>query len=309
MENYNELGVEVDMMEAESWFANAAEYSNLNAQLSLAQNCFGGGGVSQGLKKTICWFGNAQKKSAALAQLNAAKNLETSYAPIDEIVAAYHKAAEMGNAEAQCTLGHWYKGGNYGTDIDFDKSERWFRAAAKQGYTEAQYMLAVSLLGIVMYEEPFELFLRVPINGFDKKPPSFWFSFNYDCSQNQLKEAVYWLEVAAAQNYADAFFMMGACFFWGVGVQKSAKKALACFKKAAALNYADAICMVGFCYYEGFGVDCDTQTALEHLENAQQLGSRMANTMLLCISEYQRLADEGFGNMEPKRDDDDDLPF
>lgn len=99
------------------------------------------------------------------------------------------------------------------------------------------------------------------------------FSFNYDGSQNQLKEAVYWLEVAAA------------------------------------LNHADAICMIGFCYYEGYGVDCDIQTALEHLEKAQQLGSRMANTMLLCISEYQRLADEGFGNVEPKRDDDDDLPF
>ena len=57
-----------------------------------------------------------------------------------EAVKWYRKAAEQGNAKAQCLLGLMY---TLGQGVSRDKSEavNWFRKAARQGDTNAQEAL------------------------------------------------------------------------------------------------------------------------------------------------------------------------
>ncbi|MBR5412740.1 MAG: sel1 repeat family protein [Fibrobacter sp.] len=58
-----------------------------------------------------------------------------------ESVKWYRKAAEQGNAWAQCDLGHCYYNGNYGVTQDYGKAVEWYRKAAEQGNASAQNAL------------------------------------------------------------------------------------------------------------------------------------------------------------------------
>ena len=53
------------------------------------------------------------------------------------------KAAEQGDAKAQCNLGVCY-GNAEGVDRDAHEAVKWFRAAAEQGHAYAQYNLGLS---------------------------------------------------------------------------------------------------------------------------------------------------------------------
>lgn len=94
------------------------------------------------------WMKNAEKGDAR-AQLE----LGTSYligdgVPQDDVEAAKwcRKAAEQGLAEAQETLGTMYYNGT-GVSEDYHEAAKWNRKAAEQGYARAQFNLGV------MYEK------------------------------------------------------------------------------------------------------------------------------------------------------------
>ena len=53
----------------------------------------------------------------------------------------YGKAAEQGDAGAQCELGYLYEEGQ-GMPKDYAKAAEWFGKAAEQGHAEAQDFLA-----------------------------------------------------------------------------------------------------------------------------------------------------------------------
>ena len=52
----------------------------------------------------------------------------------------YRKAAEQGHSEAQYQLGECYYCG-HGVDKDYNEAVKWFRKAAEQGNSDAQYTL------------------------------------------------------------------------------------------------------------------------------------------------------------------------
>ena len=56
--------------------------------------------------------------------------------------AQYRKAAEQGDAVAQCNLGVCYYNGD-GVPRDYTEAVRWFRKAAEQGNAGAQHNLGV----------------------------------------------------------------------------------------------------------------------------------------------------------------------
>ena len=59
----------------------------------------------------------------------------------------YLKAAEQGNAMAQCNLGQCYFNGD-GVDKDRTEALKWYRKAAEQGDAEAQRMARVIASGL-----------------------------------------------------------------------------------------------------------------------------------------------------------------
>ena len=58
----------------------------------------------------------------------------------DQAVKYFQEAAEQGNADAQCNLGHCYNNG-YGVRQDHKQAVYWFRKAAEQGNADAQCSL------------------------------------------------------------------------------------------------------------------------------------------------------------------------
>ena len=60
---------------------------------------------------------------------------------LDEAVAVYRQAAQLGNAEAQFDLGYAYYKGE-GTERDYTTAAMWFKRSARQQFAKAQYNLA-----------------------------------------------------------------------------------------------------------------------------------------------------------------------
>ena len=108
------------------------------------------------IRKYIClivvvFAGCAQEqKPAKLSQIpntNSEPNASIDSRPVGDMqdykwtLKRHTKAAELGDAEAQYTLGYMYTKGQ-GVDQNYKEAIKWFTKAAEQGYAEAQYNLA-----------------------------------------------------------------------------------------------------------------------------------------------------------------------
>lgn len=129
----------------------------------------------------------------------------------------YRKAAEQGLSEAQFILGVRYF---HGRGIQEDKAEgiRWFRQAAEQGHLSAQFELGCCLL------------------------------FTSDAQM-----AAYWFEKAAQNGHARAHGMLGVLYENGRGVQQSYTAAVFWYQKAVAGGDAIGQHQLANLYDNGYG--------------------------------------------------------
>jgi uncharacterized protein len=58
------------------------------------------------------------------------------------------------------------------------------------------------------------------------------------------QNAIYWLELAAKQNFADAMHLLGTCYLKGDGLAKDNNLALMWIAKAASLGHSIAIAQI-----------------------------------------------------------------
>ena len=109
------------------------------------QHCIGvmyyhGYGVSQDYTEAVKWYRKAAEQGNAAAQCNLGvmyyngNGVSQDYA---EAVKWYRKAAEQGNAIAQSNLGYMYENG-YGIEQDKAKAVEWYRKSAEQGNERAK---------------------------------------------------------------------------------------------------------------------------------------------------------------------------
>lgn len=61
---------------------------------------------------------------------------------------------------------------------------------------------------------------------------------------NKLKSAVYWLELAAKQQVADAMHLLGRCYLEGKGLAKDDNLAMMWIAKAASLGHSIALAQI-----------------------------------------------------------------
>jgi TPR repeat protein len=61
---------------------------------------------------------------------------------------------------------------------------------------------------------------------------------------NKLKSAVYWLELAAKQNFTDAMHLLGCCYLEGNGLPKDDSLAIMWIAKAASLGHPIALAQI-----------------------------------------------------------------
>lgn len=62
--------------------------------------------------------------------------------------------------------------------------------------------------------------------------------------QNKPKSAVYWLELAAKQQVADAMHLLGHCYLEGSGLSKDDNLAMMWIAKAASLGHSIALAQI-----------------------------------------------------------------
>ncbi len=125
-------------------------------------------------------------------------------------------------AKLQPKLGVRYTNGK-GVPRDYVQAVEWYRKAAEQGFTTAQFNLAS------MYQSG---------QGVPK----------------DLGQAVVWYRKAAAQGYANAQSNLGFMYQNGLGVEKDSGQAVAWYSKAAEQGLATAQINLGLMYYSGRGV-------------------------------------------------------
>ena len=118
---------------------------------------------------------------------------------------AYDKALQLanrGDASAQFVVGKVLDYGNGGIAQEQSAAVRWYKRAAEQGYSGAQFNLGNC------------------------------YQLGEGVKENK-ETAVYWYRQAALQGDADAQYMLALCYASGDGIAKSARKAIEWFKQSS----------------------------------------------------------------------------
>jgi TPR repeat protein len=172
--------------------------------------------------------------------------------------AAWHKAAEQGDAAAQWSLGYRYDHGEGVTQNDAE-AVKWYRKAAEQGNTYAQCNLGISYAdgkGVAKNEAEAVKWLRKAAEqGYNDAQFNLgvWYADGKGVVKDAA-EAVKWYRKAAEQGDERAQFNLGLCYYNGQDVVKNEAEAVKWWRKAAEQGAAGAQCNLGICYSDGMGV-------------------------------------------------------
>ena len=116
----------------------------------------------------------------------------------------YMKAAELGNAEAQCAVGFRYAA-NRGVAEDDYEAFKWYKKSADQGYAEGIFYVGEAYYwgeGVQRdYKMAEKYFLSAAYKGF--YPAYFFFFFLYQYHLENKNEAIYWFKKDVDYTYAE----------------------------------------------------------------------------------------------------------
>ena len=250
------LGVRQDYAKALEWYRKAADLGNEAARTRIeavetliSRNNEGPGQGPAGAGQVRSDAGG-EGEIEALALGNRYFN-EKNYA---EAVKYYRKAAELGNADAQTTLGWMYDQAK-GVRRNYAEAAKWYRKAAEQGYAYAQ-----NELGVLYY------------NGQGVKR-------NYG-------EALKWFRKAADQGNEASYGWLGILYYEGQGVKKDYSEALKWFRKAAERGDEGSQFNLGWMYEDGTYVGKDDAEAAKWYRKAAAQGNKEAKEKLQYLDEY-----------------------
>lgn len=162
------MRVKQSYSQAVKWYTKSAEQGNVKAQNNLGYMYSNGLGVPKDNKQEFEWYMKAAKQNLPAAQFNIAEMYRNGqYVEKNSKLAIewYMKAAEQDLAEAQNALGdlYHYGGGdladsdqyhfveydkadkekNGGIKVNYYQAVKWYKKAANQGYTKAEYNLGM----------------------------------------------------------------------------------------------------------------------------------------------------------------------
>ena len=114
------------------------------------------------------------------------------------------KAAELGNAEAQCQVGFRYVASNRGVAKDYYEAFKWYKKSADQGYAEGIYRVGVAYetgLGVQQdYKMAEKYYLSAAYKGYDHA--YFMLGMLYKYNLKNKNEAIYWFKEVVDYTYA-----------------------------------------------------------------------------------------------------------
>lgn len=125
------------------WLKKAAEQGNAKAQNKLGDMYVEGEVVEKNVQEGIKWIKNAAEQKNPEALFNLACKLLKFGNKTEQITAIFymHQAANLGNVNAQYSLGLMYYTGKGGCIRNQDEAFKWFIKAAQQGDVDARMIL------------------------------------------------------------------------------------------------------------------------------------------------------------------------
>ena len=215
-------------------------------------------GGEKSLEKAAEWYERAAEGGDAVAQCNIGVYYEKgSGVPqsFEKAAEWYERSAQQGDAKAQCNLGACYRYGR-GVPQSYEKAAEWYRRSAEQGFAAAQGNLAACYL-------------------FARGVP------------RSYEQAIFWYEKGAEQGDVRSQCSLGDCYKRGTGVEKSPEKAIYWYQKAAEQGEAYAQYGIGFYYEQGKHLPKSYEKAIEWYEKAAEQGYVPAISRLKAIRENQ----------------------
>lgn len=186
----------------------------------------------------------AVERGAWNRDLNADRSARLAYNWIegsrrgsDKDVNRFRRAAERGDADAQCRLSICYQTG-YGVPQDNVEAVRLNLLAAEQGNPWAQYCLGQAY-------------------------------FNRCGVHRNKRTAFKWLRRAAENGFDLAQYYLGFYYYHGCGSLSDDNAAAYWFRRAADQGHLEAQCHLAFCYFEGRGVLRDEGAAKRWYRHAE----------------------------------------
>ena len=200
----------------------------------------------------------------------------------------YERAASAGNAKAQYELGNWYFAQTTGSNLKTVSTlcVHWYQEAAKQGYGDAEAMLAY-LLESGLWRDPTQdyraLYTRAAEHGSSRG--QHWKGEQCE-KERRDDEAERWYRKAADQGFSLSLGKLGAlCERHGRG-----SEAARWYEKSIAeCKNRDAMYALAMMKYEGRGTAKDRPGALELLQQAKTRGHKEAAKFLQKHLKFGRL--------------------
>lgn len=248
-----------------------AKKGNTNAQLDLGRYYFNYKNYQESLK----WYTQAADKNNALAIKMVGRN-KAIIANSCSIETPYlFKAAELGDAGAQNSIGVYYSQGYCGMTTNQQKAIEWYEKAVKQHNALAEYNLGIQYeFGWGVNADPSmaaNLYQKAVDQNHSKAKANLGLLYLSGRGVTQdSNKGLNLLEQSAEQGYALAQNNLGILYKYGSFTSKDEQKAFLWFQKAANQGSADSQYLLGQSYLYGAGTKQNTQQALYWLQLASK---------------------------------------
>lgn len=194
---------------------------------------------------------------------------------IDEALKWYEKSALQGNGEAMNALGEIYF--DEETHLyDTEKAIYWFEKAIERGWFEGYLSLGECYKdgkGVEQdYQQAYDLYMKaLDIVNDEDRGFVYYTIGQLFYETKQYTEALSYLLKADEMGdvYLDLHFIIGQCYFHGLGTDVNYQKAVKYFNKACKCGWPEAYHYLGTCYLNGYGVVKDENFANECFRNAE----------------------------------------
>jgi uncharacterized protein len=192
--------------------------------------------------------------------------------------------AKNGDAESQWKVGSYCtdevhdENGKIIISQNFTEAVYWFKQAAEQGLSSAQYSLGICLSD----GDRTDLNLKKSIYWMKKalKNGETVAAHGLACvyrDQGNYTKAFSWYARAVQMEFYPALLDLGKCYYFGVGVRKNAHEAILCFKKLLSHeeteceeDVEDALYYLGLAHLQGMGCKRSTSKAKRYFEKANK---------------------------------------
>jgi len=206
---------------------------------------------------------------------------------LDVVVANVRAAADEGQVQAQCNLGHLYEMGHGLVQCDAEAA-RWTKKAAESGHAVAQCGLAFYFMegrGVQQsHEEAAQWYRHAAEQGNAEAQRNLGNLFENGCGVAQSDtQAAYWLRKSADQGFDLAQYELGCLYDEGRGVRQSDKEAVQWFRKAAIQGCALAQVRLGVSYECGHGIVLSSVNAAHWYCKAAEQGELHAQSNLAAL--------------------------